>query len=462
MDFSPHCIWGDEDETVVYAQVIGQGKAVIFRFFRDPNASRQSLAARVVNYYHRNEDPAAPSGFETRDDLREFIWSAIAAVWNECVKEPQTSEPGTLIDLSSDDNGEITWRAFFEPLFDRYIDLLRHITADDLMPRGRTNAVPIVDVSELTILSSLGGKGCSMKVQLQKSLGENSIFVFKGVDFQTYLQLYDENDEFLDAFVESWRRSSRLIATMAPHPNIQAPPQLLVSTRDPKTRKTVLVGHLSPYLPRGDLAGVLEDANTKGTLIPLQRKAKWCLQLARTVDHTHNMLHTYQMDIKPGNILVDEADNIQLIDWEQSGAPATTLAPEADGTWDVHQTSSKLVYTKYDGPGRRNMPVGGGTRTFHNWNVFPVWQQTCPKATELAEVFALGRTMWMILTQMSGVDFNNINHPDEIQVTWHDRDELPLVWVDMVVKYMERDPNSRPAIADVITFWEGEFHRWNK
>jgi len=48
-------------------------------------------------------------------------------------------------------------------------------------------------------------------------------------------------------------------------------------------------------------------------------------------------MHTFHMDIKPGNLIVNDEENLLFIDWEQSGAPATTLAPEADGAWDVNE-----------------------------------------------------------------------------------------------------------------------------
>ena len=43
-------------------------------------------------------------------------------------------------------------------------------------------------------------------------------------------------------------------------------------------------------------------------------------QMAAAVEHTHLVAHTYHMDIKPGNFLLDEDSNLVLIDWEQSRA----------------------------------------------------------------------------------------------------------------------------------------------
>lgn len=64
-----------------------------------------------------------------------------------------------------------------------------------------------------------------------------------------------------------------------------------------------------------------------------------------------------------------------LVDWEQSGVPLWTLAPEANGDWDVEEISqlggsSKLVYTRYNGPVRVNLAMGRP-----KLNVFPQWSR---------------------------------------------------------------------------------------
>ncbi|RSL69305.1 hypothetical protein CEP53_002312 [Fusarium sp. AF-6] len=166
------------------------------------------------------------------------------------------------------------------------------------------------------------------------------------------------------------------------------------------------------------------------------------------------------MNINPTNLVVLRSRSLNLIDWAQSGATVTTLAPEADGTWDVNEETTdedtRLIYTKYTGPPRRNMPKGSGPATFDAWNVFPGWHAAFPKATELAEVFALGRTMWMVLTQtVSG--FDEVKHPDDVRVTWDDEHNIPIHWIEIIERCMERDPNERPSMQDLLQFWKKEW-----
>jgi serine/threonine protein kinase len=176
--------------------------------------------------------------------------------------------------------------------------------------------------------------------------------------------------------------------------------------------------------------------------------------MSLAIAHTHRVLHTSHMDIKPANFLLDDNDNLILIDWEQVSAPPSTLAPEADGTWDVREQHGKLVYTKYMGPPRRNMPDGYGDQPFHVWNVFPEWNVSCPRASEQAEVFALGRTMWLLLSQAEDV-FEDVEHPNDVQVSWGQaKKELPRLWIEIVQICMDEDPRQRPSLAGLVKFWE--------
>ncbi|KAJ3954725.1 hypothetical protein N0V92_008769 [Colletotrichum tropicale] len=97
----------------------------------------------------------------------------------------------------------------------------------------------------------------------------------------------------------------------------------------------VVCGTLQPFYVGGDLGSRIENSNALRSRIPLATKVRWCTNMAAAIAHTHRQAKTYHMDIKPGNFLIDQDDNLVLGDWEQTDAPTTTIAPEADGTWDV-------------------------------------------------------------------------------------------------------------------------------
>ncbi|EHK41168.1 hypothetical protein TRIATDRAFT_78127 [Trichoderma atroviride IMI 206040] len=418
---TPDSIWGDEDETIVYAQVLGQGKAMIFRFQRSHDSLPQSLPSRIVCCYHDLEVPDGAFTFQNRSSMRSALWSAIAMIWPHCIMDPAIVDPGVVVDIIPGETQEIVWRAYQEQLFKQYLALLRDIEPSDLVAQGHSPR--ILDISEIVLLEALGGRGCSKRVQ----------------------------------FEDAGKQINREHATPSKHPIATLN---LVSVRD-SNQNTALVGHLSTYFAGGDLRNAIEAANARESHISLQQKAKWCHQMCLAITHTHRVAHTFHMDIKPGNFIIDDQGNLILIDWEQSGAPATTLAPEVDGTWDVEEQNIKengptrLAYTKYTGPERRNMPEGSGQETFNVWNVFPEWQVSCPKAIELAEVFALGRTMWMLLSQIAN-DFDEVEHPDDVQVTWTGNNNLPSQWVQIVENCMKVDPNDRPLLENLTEFWKGE------
>lgn len=163
-------------------------------------------------------------------------------------------------------------------------------------------------------------------------------------------------------------RAIKTISSMPPHPNIQPPPHVIAVAGDQKDQgQKLLCGTLYRFMACGTLDDQVMRCKSNGTRIELQDKALWCFQLSSALAHTHHVGHTYHMDIKPANVVVDDHGNAILIDWEQSGAPLCTLTPEANGDWDVEEmyqsgASSKLVYTYYNGPicGLISLWVGPG------------------------------------------------------------------------------------------------------
>lgn len=318
-----------------------------------------------------------------------------------------------------------------------------------------------MDFASLIRYQQLGGRGCTTLVRLPT--GESS--VFKGVDFRTALQ-YSDNDgnKIIRNLISNWRREHDTLQQVPPHPNVLGPPPLLVTIQWPDSSALpVFCGGLFPFYPGGNAAFRINDSNKKGVRIPLDLKAHWCENMVAAAFHAHRIAKTYHMDIKPGNFVADANDNLILCDWEQHDAPATTLAPEADGTWDVteelprHAERPRLRYTRYSGGPRRN--VGRdilGDAPWHTWNVFPNWNTEHPWALELAEVFSLGRSMWMLLRQAGG-DFEDIEHPDHLITDWDESEDIPTTWKQIVDRCMSRDPNERPDLSELAGFWMNEW-----
>ena len=182
--------------------------------------------------------------------------------------------------------------------------------------------------------------------------------------------------------------------------------------------------------------------------------------MASAVAHTHYTAHTFHMDIKSANFLLDADQNLILIDWEQSGAAPYTLAPEADGAWDVTEMATgasteetrnsatpRLVYEKYSGPYRENLAWGQP-----KWLVFPSWKDTCPWVLDAAEVFSLGRTMWILLNRVAQ---SELEDSDEVIISWNDAaEDVPNEWKDIVGRCLDPDPNARIGLRQLVDFWK--------
>ena len=157
------------------------------------------------------------------------------------------------------------------------------------------------------------------------------------------------------------------------------------------------------------------------------------------------------MDIKPSNIPVNDNQDLILIDWEQSSATKWMRAPEIDRTLHAEETSSpsgssKLIYTKYSSLPPQPNPDRKG--------VVDLWHEHCPKAVEKAEVYMLGKTMWMLLQQVTESEAYKAYKDDEGRIFWNERAEgVPREWKDVVGDCVREDPNERPGLEGLREYW---------
>lgn len=314
-----------------------------------------------------------------------------------------------------------------------------------------------MDFARLIRYEQLGGRGCTTRIRLP----EGEYAVFKGVDFRTALQYSDdEGDKVIRNLIHNWRREYNTLQQIPPHPNILPPPPMLATIRWPdSSAPPVFCGALFPFYPGGSAASRIDESNKKGVRIPIQLKAHWCADMAAAIFHTHRVAETYHKDIKPGNFVADTSDNLILCDWEQHDT-----SPR--GRWDMGcyrgpfdyqgRAHSATVYKiLWYAPSKRGRgrPRRGAVAYM---DVFPIWSSECPWALELAEVFSLGRTMWMLLRQPVS-DFEDIEHPDQLLTDWDMSEDIPVTWKQMVDRCMSNDPNERPDLSELVGFWTKEW-----
>jgi serine/threonine protein kinase len=177
--------------------------------------------------------------------------------------------------------------------------------------------------------------------------------------------------------------------------------------------------------------------------LTLRDIAKWCHQMALAVSHTHFEANAYHMGFKLSNFLMNDRKDLVLIDWEQSGASPSILAPEANGCWDVEivrnshasdeesdSTKPVLLYKKSHpqktyGAGRSGLcPQFGGTsaQKLLKWQRFSVLDERggCQQQVDDSE----GEDLTMI--------------------EWHiSASEVPESWKAVLSRCVEVDPNKR-------------------
>ena len=396
-------IWGDHSESQVFAQAQNEGMSVIFRF--SLNLKRpESVPSRIVTCFH---DLPADDTCQTSPDrasMREALYPLIRGVWDQCLGHPSVAAPDVTVEIYEDAEQHNQWRISHEGVYNQYVELLLPVCNLSQYGNFKFNVQNTVDYSHLAQIRHLGGRGRTVVVR--SSPGSEALYVFKGVDFGTFLESRADFQHQKDICYHE----IQTISSLPEHPNTIPPPNTFVTVRKiGNDQQAFVCGALYPFMERGTLDDQIQNSKATGARLPLINKAAWCFQMASAIAHTHFTAHTFHMDIKPANFLLNSRKDLILIDWEQSGAALYTLAPEADGSWDVKEARSgpahqggpdsaepKLVYEKYCGPDRENLAWGRP-----KWNVFPHWRDFYPKALEAAEVFSLGRTMWMLLEQVT-------------------------------------------------------------
>lgn len=453
MDVEGDLIWGDDSESQVFAQAHSLSRCLLFRYSFDSKRP-QSLASRIVTCFHDLPVKDASDTFPNRASMRESLYASIREAWNQCMAHPSATTPDVTIEIYEDIERHNQWRISHESLYNKYLQFLSPLSHVFRCAEEQLPVYDTVDYSSLIPIRHLGGRGTTALVRSSQS--SETLGVFKGVDFGTFLGSQIAFEHMKDTCY----REIRTICSLSPHPHIIPPSSTFVTAKSTDEDNRVLVcGALYPYMQHGTIDDQIEDANATGVRLPLFQKADWCFQMASAIAHTHLTAHTFHMDIKTANIVLDARKDLLLIDWEQGGANLYTLAPEADGSWDVQEAiadssfpgatesaNSKLLYKKYSGPERANLAWSRP-----KWNVFPIWRDSHPRALEAAEVFSLGRTMWMLLEQVTESDME-----DHFEVvTWSDAvPDIPELWKDVVSRCLDPDPNERISLFELVDFWE--------
>ena len=442
MDVEGDLIWGNDDESEVFAQAQSREMSIIFRYSLNPKLP-QSLPNRIVTCFHDLPAEACET-FPNRASMREALYSSIRGMWVQCTRHLSVTTPDVIVEIYEDAERQIKWRISHESLYNQYVESLLPVSNLFRWGKVEPQVHNTIDYSCLAPIRHLGGRGRTAVVRSSPS--SKALYVFKGLDFDAFLESRTDFHPQRDVCYHE----IRTISSLPKHPNIMPPPNTLVTVRKiGDDQQAFICGALYPFMEHGSLDDQIENTKATEARLPLINKAAWCFEMASAIAHAQFMAHTFHMDIKPANFVLNSWKDLILIDWEQSGAALYTLAPEADGSWDVKEArigssyrggadpaEPKLVYEKYCGPDRKNLAWGGP-----EWNVSPRWRDLYPQALEAAEVFNLGRTMWMLLEQVTQSEVEDLS---TVVVSWSDMaKDIPEDWKGILSRCLEPDPNER-------------------
>lgn len=437
-------LWGDDIGSQVFVETLYKGMRDIFRYSNNPTRKR-SLQSRIVACCHKHQAVDAAETFVDMNDCREAILESIVRCWNSCSSHPCLRCPDVVIEIYQDESGRLKWQLSHLSSYEDYLQQLRPL--DQVLPEAFAMNITTVDLAQLLYYGGFEGRGNNKLVSLRSH--PSTRWVFKGLDLVKYLRTGSAFQSRRDACY----REIRTILEIPSYPNIISTYRGLYVTASmipPEPGHLFICGALYPYMKDGTLKYQINKATKVNIRLQLEDKAKWCFQMASAIAYTHYQAHKYHMDIRPSKFLINDKRDIILIDWEQSGASRCTIAPEADGSYDAElqrgELQAKLIYKLYEGPERENNPS-----SWPRWNIFAIWRDECPRALEAAEVFSLGRTMWMLLAQVDEGDPQR-----EIAVFWEKAYDIPSPWVAIVQQCIDKDPNQRPGLVELRDFWQAE------
>lgn len=175
-------VWGDDDETVVFAQAFSADRTLLFQFtLDDTRTNTYSQASRIVHCFHDVDVSDPKATFPDRSFMRVATWSAVASIWNECIQDEGAAAPDSIIDIVIDDkeNREpmITWTVIHDSRFLDYLGLLSPL--DQF--KSLQHPFDTVNFDTLVRYEQLGGRGCTTRVTKQGDTQHN--FVFKVLIF---------------------------------------------------------------------------------------------------------------------------------------------------------------------------------------------------------------------------------------------------------------------------------------
>ncbi len=201
---------------------------------------------------------------------------------------------------------------------------------------------------------------------------------------------------------ERFERESVIIARIN-HPNI-------IHVIDRGITPKNMPYFVMEYVEGIDLASVIQENR-----LDFNRKLELSVQICKALSYAHKngVIHR---DLKPGNILIDEEENIRMLDF-----------------------GIAQFYDDDDNGGEKTRPgIVMGTLPYMS----PEQQVSSDSVTALSDIFSLGVVMYELFTFQKPV--GRFKDPSVLDP------QIPSALEKIILQCLEQEPENRPVSADVI------------
>ncbi|KAG4444317.1 hypothetical protein IFR05_000191 [Cadophora sp. M221] len=265
-------------------------------------------------------------------------------------------------------------------------DLERQLLPLAALKLNRLNPLPeILDISQLTLIRQFQDSAALVRVI---GSDENDVVVFKTLS-DTPKYLYHELE---------------ILLTMPEYANIISRPRHIVTKNCRFGGKVAVLGFTIRYHKQGSLRDILPFKGLHG-ILAMNDQIKWASQVVKALQHIKSKGPGWYCDLRLDNILLSDADDVILIDFEQRGVLPAFASPMDNNLQYINalinepslNTAMRKEYMDlYDLHVRPFVPK----RRDQHQGCVP-WLCMSKSEREASEMYMVGRLLWCIFEGVS-------------------------------------------------------------
>ncbi len=265
--------------------------------------------------------------------MLKALYFSICWVWNQCAMHSFILTSNVTVEIYENAERQNQWCILHKSLYKQYVESLLSISSLFQSKEAKLQVYYIVDYSSLVQINHLERRDRTAIVRCFSD--SDSLHVFKDVDFEMFLESRADFEHQKDVcYHEIW-----IIFSLSRHSIIISLADVFIIVQKIENDHQVFVcDTLYSFMKHDTLDNQIKNIKTIKACLALRNKAVWCFQMTSAIAHTHFMTHTFHMNIKSINFVLNSNQNLILIDWEQSETSLYTLALEANDFWNVKET----------------------------------------------------------------------------------------------------------------------------